>query len=185
MKSRTLILVRHAHRDTDLGRERDNGLSEKGKEGSLLSKLQRYVQLDKDPSFADYEKFSNKARSLLVKLNEKFQAEARLQYKPGDFVANVGAKSHQYYGHTPTAIDLMHLKLVTPYTHGAKIFVSDNGEVNLSHVLMQYTQSKYEFYEDGYSDVWRLDISSMLRKKQQELMLKVYGENWKDEIQKK
>ncbi len=32
MKSRTLILVRHAHRDTDLGRERDNGLSEKGKE---------------------------------------------------------------------------------------------------------------------------------------------------------
>jgi 8-oxo-(d)GTP phosphatase len=32
MKERTLILLRHAHRETTLGRDRDNGLSEKGKE---------------------------------------------------------------------------------------------------------------------------------------------------------
>jgi broad specificity phosphatase PhoE len=32
MKDRKLILVRHAHRDTDQGRERDNGLSEKGRD---------------------------------------------------------------------------------------------------------------------------------------------------------
>lgn len=32
MKDRTLILVRHAHRDTSEGRERDNSLSSKGKE---------------------------------------------------------------------------------------------------------------------------------------------------------
>ena len=31
-KKRTLILLRHAHRDTGLGRDRDNGLSEKGNE---------------------------------------------------------------------------------------------------------------------------------------------------------
>jgi broad specificity phosphatase PhoE len=29
--NKTLILVRHAHRDTDVGRERDNGLSDKGR----------------------------------------------------------------------------------------------------------------------------------------------------------
>lgn len=32
MKPRTLIVVRHGHRDTEAGREKDNGLSEKGKE---------------------------------------------------------------------------------------------------------------------------------------------------------
>lgn len=32
MKDKTLILVRHAHRDTSEGRERDNSLSEKGRE---------------------------------------------------------------------------------------------------------------------------------------------------------
>ncbi len=31
MKDRILILVRHAHRDTDKGRDRDNGLSDRGK----------------------------------------------------------------------------------------------------------------------------------------------------------
>lgn len=33
---RTLILVRHAHRDTDAGRSRDNGLSEKGRAQAVL-----------------------------------------------------------------------------------------------------------------------------------------------------
>lgn len=33
---KTLILVRHAHRETGLGRERDNGLSEKGREQAEL-----------------------------------------------------------------------------------------------------------------------------------------------------
>ncbi len=33
---KTLILVRHAHRDTDQGRERDNGLSAKGREQAVL-----------------------------------------------------------------------------------------------------------------------------------------------------
>lgn len=32
MKDRKLILLRHAHRDTTDGRERDNGLSEKGRD---------------------------------------------------------------------------------------------------------------------------------------------------------
>jgi broad specificity phosphatase PhoE len=32
MKDRKLIIVRHAHRDTSSGRERDNGLSERGRE---------------------------------------------------------------------------------------------------------------------------------------------------------
>ncbi len=32
MKARILIVVRHGHRDTQDGREKDNGLSEKGKE---------------------------------------------------------------------------------------------------------------------------------------------------------
>ncbi len=32
MKEKNLILVRHAHRDTSEGRERDNGLSERGKD---------------------------------------------------------------------------------------------------------------------------------------------------------
>jgi len=32
MSKKTLILVRHAHRETDAGRSRDNGLSDKGRE---------------------------------------------------------------------------------------------------------------------------------------------------------
>ncbi len=32
MAKRIFILVRHAHRDTDMGRSRDNGLSEKGRD---------------------------------------------------------------------------------------------------------------------------------------------------------
>jgi broad specificity phosphatase PhoE len=32
MPKKTLILIRHAHRDTDAGRTRDNGLSDKGKD---------------------------------------------------------------------------------------------------------------------------------------------------------
>lgn len=32
MTTRRMIIVRHAHRDTSKGRERDNGLSDKGKE---------------------------------------------------------------------------------------------------------------------------------------------------------
>lgn len=42
MKDRTLIMVRHAHRDTTEGRERDNGLSERGREQSKA--LERFYR---------------------------------------------------------------------------------------------------------------------------------------------
>jgi broad specificity phosphatase PhoE len=40
-KAKRLILIRHAHRDTDEGRSRDNGLSEKGQD--QVKRLLRFV----------------------------------------------------------------------------------------------------------------------------------------------
>jgi broad specificity phosphatase PhoE len=43
MKPKRLILIRHAHRDTDLGRSQDNGLSEKG-----LQQVKHLIQFAKN-----------------------------------------------------------------------------------------------------------------------------------------
>ncbi|MBI3534635.1 MAG: histidine phosphatase family protein [Deltaproteobacteria bacterium] len=73
---KVLILVRHAHRDTSLGREKDNGLSKKGgKQAKLLQKYLKEINfydnkpvLISSPSKRCVETLEPLARSLKTKI---------------------------------------------------------------------------------------------------------------------
>ena len=77
MKDKTLIIVRHAHRDTTEGRERNNSLSEKGKEqAKAVSRYFRERYPDVEPLLLS----SPKVRCIetLLPLADKLKAEVKV-----------------------------------------------------------------------------------------------------------
>jgi broad specificity phosphatase PhoE len=77
MKDRRLILIRHAHRDTSEGRDRDDGLSEKGKEqAKAVSKYFRSRYGKAEPLLLS----SPKVRCIetLLPLSDKLKADVKI-----------------------------------------------------------------------------------------------------------
>lgn len=166
---------------------------------SLLTKLQEIIEHD-NAHFIEYSQISKRAEELLERLNQKFNEESFF-YKDGDFVAKVGAKEHELLGHQTTGMERLHFTLVTPFSHGAKIYIQEkappsknridnretklNHKVKLSEVLGTYNQGDYEFLDDICAEVWRLDISKMIPQSQKELLSQVYGKEWAQTLQEK
>lgn len=167
------------------------GDDKKGK--SLLTKLQEIVADEKENPFTNFSETSKQAQQLFDRLNKKFKEQCT--YKDGDFVAKIGAKEHEFYGHTATPMEQLHFNLVTPFSHGAKIYIErkqstsnpkvETKKTKLSEILGGYNQNDYEFYADMISQVWRLDISKMIPQEKQKFLIQVYGENWPQILQEK
>lgn len=181
-----------------VGRKEDQKLS--------LLKVMQEIDFEKqDVTIDGFSGLSTRVEALLDELNQAYQNEVSEKsikkgknerevladsfYKPGDFVAVNGYRQLLFHGRKPTSIEEMHFRLVTPYSHGAKIFTDkqdrDSYQTKISEVLGAYSQREYQFFDDMYSEVWRLNISAMIPKNQHQNLKKVYGENWAQIIQKK
>lgn len=166
------------------GRERD-------KKASLLKIMKDISDVQSDLTIDKVSGISTRVQSLFDQINQVFQEEviAKSIYRPGDFIAVNGYRQLLLHGRKPRAIEELHFRLVTPYSHGAKIFLDEKEKgpyrIKISEVLDTYLQNKYQFFDDMYSEVWRLNISALIPESQHQKFKDVYGENWAQEIQRK
>ena len=155
--------------------------SEENEKG-VLARLEQLGVLERDPALEKLQKLSNQTQMLLELAQKVFASQ--IDYQDGDLVANVGRQKLEIAGRKPNGEEEIHFRLVTPYCHGAKIF-KENGKVMQSHVVGNYLQNEFTLSEELYSEVWRLDVSSLMPKEIHDSLKDLYGDDWQTVVQKK
>lgn len=130
---------------------------------------------------------AKKVDKLITEIDLEFHRQAITQYNNGDILVNRARDMYKYKNQQLPHETSLLVKYVADYNHGAKIVIDDEDEqVKLSHIVGNYSLSLMGgLAEASYSDVYRLDVSTLVNRNLVALLERIYGKNWKEKLQEK
>ena len=106
-------------------------------------------------------------------------------YHDGDLLA-IQADKQVKWNNKPLDLQNRMTSLVSnKLLHGAKIFHDDKKKLRLSEVIRNYSQDEMKLRDYLISDIWKIDITSMIDPTLHFQLQQIYGEGWKDIINEK
>lgn len=137
--------------------------------------------------FKECSRCQKQASEVLEIMEAKLHTDA--EFKSGDLIMTSLERQNKIEGRLKRR-DRLQQTFITKYGHAAKIYRAlDWGrnvdELMLSHLNGPYFKEKLNLQGVAASDIYRLDISKLLRKDQISKLIELYGPDWKKKIQDK
>lgn len=138
-----------------------------------------------DKKLIDLKKFTIKSNEVLNAVNEIVQPTRLLETYPNGTIAGINLGKKTSLNRKKAGLsDEVTAYISNGLTHAAKVY-HDNGEIYLSNISQVYLQEKISIYDLCANDFWELDIIPLIDPSLHPVLKEVYGENWKQEINKK
>ena len=131
-----------------------------------------------------------KGESILEKIEEKIRPGLLKHYDDGDMIA-FSAKKKQAWSGELKGEEYSTSLLTNGLTHGGKLFKKANGstkdiKLSLSDISnLAWSDDEVGLYDLLISDVYSLDVTPLFDSKTQQLLQKIYGDDWKNIVSKK
>jgi len=135
------------------------------------------------------KKLSLKGEALLEKIEEEIRPKMLAYYDDGDLLGYAGAKKTAWLGQLKGEEYFTYL--LTGLTHGAKLYKDKGGpegkenRLMISHVEGKWYQKEISLYQILISNIYGLDVTPLFDPDTQQVLQKIYGTNWKEQVNKK
>ncbi|MBA3722264.1 MAG: hypothetical protein H0W88_07675 [Parachlamydiaceae bacterium] len=149
---------------------------------NYMDKLKDLVPFLSDNSTAKMTENSTKSHQLVTFLETTLGPEIDKHYTDGSLLAYVGKKKSAWAG-KPLEFEERMTTYIGGLIHGAKLFHKGD-TLMISHVYGSYLQDPVSLYQICISDIWELDISTLVDPAMQKALQEVYGESWKTVVNK-
>ncbi len=154
----------------------------------LQDNLDPYIDqigLKNDKHFTQYRKDAEEARKVYEELMSILKPDFASHYKDGDLVGFSGHLKESWTGRPleMTQRPLKHL-LDHGLTHGAKLYHANDDQINFSHINAKYINNEVNLFDIATSEMWRINITSLIPPSSTPILARIYGIEWGREIQK-
>jgi hypothetical protein len=174
--------------------------SERLEEHDFAQTLETLGIANFDPDIKRWLENHNKTKAIFKALEKSVIRPAiNAHYKDGCLLAHTRDKRVAWTGRPAAMEERMVAYVSGGFTHGAKLYRKDptaeeieaaarageeipGEQVYLSHVVASYQQEPLSLYELASSDVWEIDVAPLVNPALQDVLKKMYGNQWEEKI---
>lgn len=134
-----------------------------------------------DPAVQKLTELTVPANEIYKKLEAIMKPAVKDHYEDGSLLAYSGKKKSTWLGRSLPPEERLTTYASNGFTHGAKLY-HQGDDLSISHLYGNHLQEEIGLYHLCISDIWELDISSLVSPEMAQQLQMIDGDKWKDAV---